>query len=137
MSVYLVGLANSTASHKLVNEGGKSGPPVVTLNQVNGAEITAMSSHRGAMQVLQFISPSLFSFPKYSFVSWTLTCTSSLVCSQSLLPSYSYFLFLLVLRSYFLFCLGPSTIHSYFLFQPWSVHNSPYYLKPTSLYLVP
>jgi len=50
MSVDLVGLASSTASHESANKGGQSRPPVVALNQVNGAEITAMASCRGSMQ---------------------------------------------------------------------------------------
>jgi len=50
VSVNLVGLASSTASHKSVNKGGKTGPPIVALNQVNGVEISAMASHRGAVQ---------------------------------------------------------------------------------------
>ena len=35
------------------------------------------------------------------------------------------------LYSYFLFCLGPSMIRSYFLFQPWSVHDTFLFPFPT------
>ena len=45
MCVDLVGLASSTASHKSLDKGGQTRPPVVALNQVNSAEISAMSSH--------------------------------------------------------------------------------------------
>jgi len=66
VSVYLVGLASSTASHKSVDEGGQTGPPVVTLNQVNGAEITAMASCRGAVQGVYQILLSWFRDVKVS-----------------------------------------------------------------------
>ena len=58
VSVNLVGLASSAASHKLVNKGGKSRPPVVALNQVNGAEITAVAPRWGAMQRMYQVLPS-------------------------------------------------------------------------------
>jgi len=60
VSVNLVGLASNAASHKLVNKGGKTRPPVVALNQVNGAEITAMASHQGAVQGAYQILSSWF-----------------------------------------------------------------------------
>jgi len=60
VSVNLVGLASSTASHKLANKGGQTRPPVVVLNQVNGAEISAMASHRGAVQGAYQILSSWF-----------------------------------------------------------------------------
>jgi len=44
VSVDLVSLADSTASYKSLDKGGQTRPPVVPLNQVNSAEITAMSS---------------------------------------------------------------------------------------------
>ena len=60
MSVDLVGLASCTASHKLSDEGGKTRPPIVTLNQVNGAEISTMTSHRRAVQGAYQILSSWF-----------------------------------------------------------------------------
>jgi len=47
--VNLVGLTSSTASHKLLDKGGQTGPPVVALNQMNSAEVSTMSFHQGAM----------------------------------------------------------------------------------------
>jgi len=60
MGVDLVGLARSTASHKLLDKGGKTRPPIVTLNQVNSAEISAMASHWGAVQGANQILVSWF-----------------------------------------------------------------------------
>jgi len=45
VGVDLVSLASGAASYKLSDKGGQIGPPVVMLNQVNGVEISAMSSH--------------------------------------------------------------------------------------------
>jgi len=50
VSVDLVGLASSAASHKLANEGGKTRPPVVALNQVNGVDVT--SDYVGVREVI-------------------------------------------------------------------------------------
>jgi len=58
--VNLVGLASSTASHESADKGGQTGPPVVTLNQVNSAEISAMASHWGAVQGAHQILSSWF-----------------------------------------------------------------------------
>jgi len=60
VSVNLVGLASSTASHESSDKGGQAGPPVVVLNQVNGVEISAMASHRGAVQGAYQILASWF-----------------------------------------------------------------------------
>jgi len=60
VSVNLVGLASSAASHKSVNKGGETGPPVVVLNQVNGAEISAVSSSLRAMQRVYQLLPGGF-----------------------------------------------------------------------------
>jgi len=60
VSVDLVGLASCTASHKLSDEGGKTRPPIVTLNQVNGAEISAMASRQGVVQGVYQILASWF-----------------------------------------------------------------------------
>ena len=60
VSVDLVGLASGTASYKSVDKGGQTRPSVVMLNQVNSAEITAMSSCRGAVQGAYQILASWF-----------------------------------------------------------------------------
>jgi len=50
VSINLVSLASGIASYKSMDKGGQTGPPVVTLNQVNGVEVTAMFSCWGAVQ---------------------------------------------------------------------------------------
>ena len=60
VSVNLVGLASSAASHESLDKGGQTGPPVVTLNQVNGVEISAMASRQGAVQEAYQILVSWF-----------------------------------------------------------------------------
>ena len=60
MDVNFVGLASSAASHKLADKGGQTRPPIVMLNQMNGAEISAMSSRQGAVQGVYQILASWF-----------------------------------------------------------------------------
>jgi len=60
VSVNLVGLASSAASHELANKSGKTRPPVVTLNQVNGVEIATMPPHRGTVERVNQVLSSWF-----------------------------------------------------------------------------
>ena len=50
VGVNLVSLASGTAGDKSGDKGGQTRPPIVMLNQVNSAEITAMAFHLGAVQ---------------------------------------------------------------------------------------
>ena len=49
MGVYLVGLASSTAGDEFSDKGGHAWPPIVFLQERDGAEISAMGASKGFM----------------------------------------------------------------------------------------
>ena len=51
MGVDLIGLASSAASNELADKGGHSWPPIILLEKGDGAEISAMSTHEGFMNI--------------------------------------------------------------------------------------
>ena len=51
VGVDLVGLTCGTASNEFADEGGHAGPPVVLLEQGDGAEVSAMSTGKGFVDV--------------------------------------------------------------------------------------
>ena len=53
MGVYFIGLASSAASDEFTDEGGHAGPPVVLLEQGDGAEVSAMGASEGFVDALK------------------------------------------------------------------------------------